>query len=75
MTVSSVTIKPVESLKNWFKVTLISRKDGIGETSMELLCSEETLRQMRGEIAKVLPAAPTPENEPDWLQAFRDMDK
>lgn len=55
MTVSSVSIQPIENLTDWYKVTLVSRKNGIGESTIELLCSDETLRQMRREIDQILP--------------------
>lgn len=54
MTVSSVTIKPVESLKNWYKLIFVSRRDGIGETTVEMLVSEETLRMMRLQINQTI---------------------
>lgn len=50
MTVSSVRIERLESLKDWYKLTFVSRKNGIGETSTEMLLSEETLRMMRNQI-------------------------
>lgn len=55
MTVSSVSIQPIENLKGWFKVTIESRKNAIGATKLELLCSDENLRQMQREIEKHLP--------------------
>lgn len=55
MTVSSVRIEKIENLKGWFKVTIESRKNAIGETKLELLCSDENLGQMRREIDKHLP--------------------
>lgn len=57
MTVSDVTIRPHESLNNWFYVTLISRKNSIGQTTIELLVSEETLRMMRLVADKALTQA------------------
>lgn len=56
MTVSSVRIERIENLKDWYKVTIESRKNAIGETKLELLCSDENLRQMRREIDKHLPS-------------------
>lgn len=54
MTVASVTIRPHESLNNWFYVTLKSRPNSIGQTTIELLCSEEELRHIRNEADKAL---------------------
>jgi hypothetical protein len=54
MTVSSVTVKPIENLKNWYKLTFVSRKDGIGETTTEMLVSGETLRMIRLQINQTL---------------------
>lgn len=54
MTVSNVSIKPIENLKNWYKLTFVSRKDGIGESTVELLVSEETLRFIRYEINQTI---------------------
>jgi len=56
MTVSTVTVMPMENLKNWYKLTFKSRKDGIGETTVEMLVSEETLRMMRLKIDEMLKA-------------------
>lgn len=47
MTIANVTIRPHETLNNWFYVTLTSRSNSIGKTTIELLVSEETLRMMR----------------------------
>lgn len=62
MTVSNVTIQPIENLIGWYKVTFISWKNSIGETKTEMLFSEETLRMIRlqitqqiGENSNVLP--------------------
>ena len=54
MTVSSVTIEPHKEIKNWFRMTITSRKDGIGDTKIELLVSEETLRWIRKEVDQAL---------------------
>lgn len=76
MTVSSVVIKPDEKNgeNGWYRMTITSQKNHIGETTIELLLSEDTLRWIRHEIDKITPAA-TNEDEPEWLKAFRDMDK
>ena len=47
MTVASVTLEPIKNLKGWYKLVFVSRKNGIGATTIELLFSEETLRMMR----------------------------
>lgn len=57
MTIANVTIRPHETLNNWFYVTLTSRKNSIGETKIELLVSEETLRMMRLVADKALEQA------------------
>lgn len=54
MTVASVTITPHEKHENWYRVKFVSRKDSIGETWLEMLASEETLRWMRLECDKAL---------------------
>lgn len=54
MTVATVTIKPHENLENWHIVTFTSRKDPIGQTTVEMLMSEETLRWWRNQIDKSL---------------------
>ncbi len=54
MTVSSVTVKPMENLKNWYKLIFVSRRDGIGETTTEMLVSEETLRMMKLKIDETM---------------------
>ena len=52
MTVSSVKIEPIPELNGWYKVTIESRKNGIGSTKFELLVSEETLRMIRLQITQ-----------------------
>lgn len=44
MTVSNLTIVPHEKHENWYRLKFTSRKDSIGETYVEMLASEETLR-------------------------------
>lgn len=62
MTVAKVTIERIEVLTGWYKLTFVSRKNGIGASTIELLISEETLRMIRllinqniGEISHELP--------------------
>lgn len=54
MTVGNVTIEPIKDLKNWYRLTFTSRRDGIGQTKVEMLVSEETLRMIRLIIDKTL---------------------
>lgn len=54
MTVASVRIVKHETLNNWFWVTLKSRPNSIGQTTIELLVSEEELRHIRHEADKAL---------------------
>lgn len=54
MTVSTVTIEPIVDLKNWYKLTFVSRRDGIGESKVEMLVSEESLRQISRLVDKTL---------------------
>lgn len=56
MTVSSVEIEPHEELRNWYRVTITSRRDGIGDTKIELLCSIETLSMIAYQITQILKA-------------------
>lgn len=71
MTVSSLTIEPIKDLKNWYRLTFTSRKDGIGETKTELLISEEILRKIRKEADKLLPPLQTN----DEIMPFMGKDK
>lgn len=50
MTVSSVKLERIEALTGWYKLTFVSRKNGIGASTIELLISEETLRMIRSLI-------------------------
>lgn len=74
MTVSSVTIKRLESLTNWYKLTFVSRKDGIGESSHEMLVSEETLKSFRQQIDKALGHQSQGRDYPDNINQFMKED-
>jgi hypothetical protein len=63
MTVSSVTLEPIPALKNWYKLTFKSRKDGIGESTVEMLISSESLAWLRNEINRAMPVAEIPEDQ------------
>ena len=54
MTVGNVTIAPIANLENWYRLTFKSRRDGIGETTVEMLVSEETLRMIRLQINQTI---------------------
>jgi len=54
MTVGLTKIEPIIDLKNWYKLTFVSRRDGIGETTVEMLVSEETLRMIRLQINQTI---------------------
>lgn len=71
MTVSNVRVEALKDLKNWYRLIFVSRKDGIGETTTEMLISEEILRQLRREADKLLP--PLPKN--DEIVPFMREDK
>lgn len=47
MTVSKVTIEKHEKGIGWFKITLVSMTNFVGETKIELLMRAETLRSIR----------------------------
>jgi SNF2 family DNA or RNA helicase len=66
MTVSSVRIERLPLLHDWFKVTIESRKTAVGFTKIELVCSDETLRQWQREIDKHLP--PTNHDNLPWMK-------
>lgn len=72
MTVSSVSVKRHESL-NWYLVTVVSRKDGIGENRIEFWCTSEVLAGIRSQINQIMPLAEIPEAQ-KWklAEAFRD---
>lgn len=54
MTVAKVVIRPHQEYENWHIVTFTSRKDPIGQTTVEMLMSEESLRWLKNEIDKSL---------------------
>jgi len=72
MTISKFTIKPVESLKNWHKLIFTSRRDGIGETTTEMLVSDESLRMIRNQISVALGDTPDYSQLPEDLQKFME---
>jgi hypothetical protein len=72
VTVGNVTVKPLKDLKNWFKLTFESQKNGIGATTTEMLASEETLRAIRNQIGKALGEKPDYSNLPENLRGFME---
>lgn len=47
MTVSKVTVVRHEQRRGWFLLTIVSLSNELGETKMELLIREESLRAIR----------------------------
>lgn len=68
MTVAKVTIEPHEEHPEWFRMTIESWRNSIGQTKIELLVSKDSLRQMRREIEKIAP----PPNPDDLLPFMRE---
>lgn len=54
MTVSNVTIEKHDKGVGWYKLTIVSLKNFIGETKVEMLLREETLRQLRYHVDQAL---------------------
>ena len=54
MTVNTILIDKIEERKGWYRVTITSLKDSVGETKIELLVRAATLRQFRNEADRAL---------------------
>jgi hypothetical protein len=72
MTISSFKVEEMRELKNWFKLTFKSEKNGVGDTSIEMLVSAEALRFMMIEIARALGEKPDYSKLPDKLRKFME---
>jgi hypothetical protein len=68
MTVGKVTIKKHDKGVGWYRMTITSLKNFIGETTVDLLVREETLRKIRNEADRAL----TDKNTPNPLDALRE---
>jgi hypothetical protein len=60
MTVSKVTIVPHSEHPQWFLMTIESWANSIGQTKIELLVTQDTLRAINREIGKALPQPISP---------------
>lgn len=62
MTAAEIEIEKHETGAGWFKVTIRSLKNFVGQTKIEMLLREETLREFRGEIDRALSENPKPKS-------------
>lgn len=72
MTISHMTIEELRDLKGWFKLTFKSQKNGVGESSIEMLVSEEALRMIRQQITRALGEKPDYSDLPENLRKFME---
>jgi hypothetical protein len=73
MVIYSTTIVPHETKKGWYRVTLTSEKAawGMGQTKIELILDQATLRGIRNDIEKVI-GKKSDEKLPENLRRFMD---
>lgn len=67
MTVAKIAIEKHDKGVGWYRLTITSLPDFIGETKIEMLLREEHLRMFRNRIDRALSKKPTPE-PPDFLK-------
>lgn len=72
MTINKLDIEELKDLKGWFKLTFKSYKNHVGDTSIEMLVSEEALRMMRHQIGKALGEKPDYSDFPENLRNFME---
>jgi hypothetical protein len=60
MNVSSVKIEKADKGTGWFRMTITSLQGHAGETKIEMLLREETLRQFRNEADRAISNKPRP---------------
>lgn len=54
MNVDKIEIRPHEQQLGWFRCFLVSKQTAFGITKIELICSDETLRQIRNACNQAL---------------------
>jgi hypothetical protein len=68
MTVGNVQIEKHDKGVGWYKITITSLEDFVGQTTTEMLIREESLRKLRNEADRALADKP----RPNPLDALKD---
>ena len=68
MTVGNVQIEKHDKGVGWYKITITSLEDFVGQTTTEMLIREESLRKLRNEEDRALADKP----RPNPLDALKD---
>lgn len=66
MNVGKIEIMPHENYKGWFRIVLTSQSSNLGQTTIELICSDEVIRHIRNQCNQTLgECLRTPEEDSD----------